>query len=68
VLWLASAAFFGLLADSSFKLLRRRLMRQVRAMPTDLLVSRAFGLIMPAGGQPAAGPILLLPLPGGDFS
>jgi len=32
-------AFFGLLAGFFFQLLRRRLMRQVRAMPTDLLVS-----------------------------
>jgi len=57
-------AFFGLLAGFFFQLLRRRLMRQVRAMPTDLLVSRAVGLIM---GLLVANlllaPILLLPLP-----
>ena len=57
-------AFFGLLAGFFFQLLRRRLMRQVRTMPTDLLVSRAVGLIL---GLLVANlllaPILLLPLP-----
>ncbi|CAK6693482.1 hypothetical protein BBFGKLBO_01446 [Synechococcus sp. CBW1107] len=57
-------AFFGLLAGFFFQLLRRRLMRQVRSMPTDLLVSRAVGLIL---GLLVANlllaPILLLPLP-----
>jgi uncharacterized protein YacL len=57
-------AFFGLLAGFFFQLLRRRLMQQVRTMPTDLLVSRAVGLIL---GLLVANlllaPILLLPLP-----
>jgi uncharacterized protein YacL len=57
-------AFFGLLAGFFFQQLRRRLMQQVRSMPTDLLVSRAVGLIL---GLLVANlllaPILLLPLP-----
>lgn len=57
-------AFFGLLAGFFFSQLRRRLMAQVRAMPTDLLISRAVGLIL---GLLVANlllaPILLLPLP-----
>ncbi|MEX0587755.1 MAG: TRAM domain-containing protein [Cyanobium sp.] len=57
-------AFFGLLAGFFFGQLRRRLMVQVRSMPTDLLVSRAVGLIL---GLLVANlllaPILLLPLP-----
>jgi uncharacterized protein YacL len=57
-------AFFGLLAGFFFQQLRRRLMAQVRSMPTDLLVSRAVGLIL---GLLVANlllaPILLLPLP-----
>jgi uncharacterized protein YacL len=57
-------AFFGLLAGFFFGQLRRRLMAQVRAMPTDLLISRAVGLIL---GLLVANlllaPILLLPLP-----
>ena len=57
-------AFFGLLAGFFFQQLRRRLMRQVRSMPTDLLISRAVGLIL---GLLVANlllaPILLLPLP-----
>jgi uncharacterized protein YacL len=57
-------AFFGLLAGFFFGQLRRRLMVQVRAMPTDLLISRAVGLIL---GLLVANlllaPILLLPLP-----
>jgi uncharacterized protein YacL len=57
-------AFFGLLAGLFFQQLRRRLMAQVRSMPTDLLVSRAVGLIL---GLLVANlllaPILLLPLP-----
>ena len=36
----------GLLAGLVFKRLRVRLMQQVRTMPTDLLVSRAVGLIL----------------------
>ncbi|MFM7237558.1 MAG: PIN/TRAM domain-containing protein, partial [Cyanobium sp.] len=47
-----------------FQQLRRRLMQQVRSMPTDLLISRAVGLIL---GLLVANlllaPILLLPLP-----
>jgi uncharacterized protein YacL len=57
-------AFFGLLAGFFFGQLRRRLMAQVRTMPTDLLISRAVGLIL---GLLVANlllaPILLLPLP-----
>ena len=57
-------AFFGLVAGFFFQQLRKRLMRQVRTMPTDLLVSRAVGLIL---GLLVANlllaPILLLPLP-----
>jgi len=57
-------AFFGLLAGFFFQQLRRRLMVQVRSMPTDLLISRAVGLIL---GLLVANlllaPILLLPLP-----
>jgi len=57
-------AFFGLIAGFFFQQLRRRLMAQVRSMPTDLLVSRAVGLIL---GLLVANlllaPILLLPLP-----
>jgi uncharacterized protein YacL len=57
-------AFFGLLAGFFFGQLRRRLMTQVRSMPTDLLISRAVGLIL---GLLVANlllaPILLLPLP-----
>jgi uncharacterized protein YacL len=57
-------AFFGVIAGFLFQQLRRRLMQQVRSMPTDLLVSRAVGLIL---GLLVANlllaPILLLPLP-----
>ena len=57
-------AFFGLIAGIFFQQLRRRLMAQVRSMPTDLLISRAVGLIL---GLLVANlllaPILLLPLP-----
>ncbi|MFO7629073.1 MAG: PIN/TRAM domain-containing protein [Prochlorococcaceae cyanobacterium] len=57
-------AFFGLLAGFFFRQLRQRLMKQVRSMPTDLLISRAVGLIL---GLLVANlllaPILLLPLP-----
>ncbi len=57
-------AFFGLIAGLIFQQLRRRLMRQVRSMPTDLLISRSVGLIL---GLLVANlllaPILLLPLP-----
>jgi uncharacterized protein YacL len=56
--------FFGVLAGFFFQQLRRRLMQQVRSMPTDLLISRAVGLIL---GLLVANlllaPILLLPLP-----
>jgi uncharacterized protein YacL len=58
-------AFFGLIAGLVFQRLRQQLMRQVRSMPTDLLVSRAVGLIL---GLLVANlllaPILLLPLGG----
>jgi uncharacterized protein YacL len=57
-------AFFGLIAGFFFQQLRRRLMAQVRSVPTDLLISRAVGLIL---GLLVANlllaPILLLPLP-----
>ena len=57
-------AVVGLLAGFFFQQLRQRLMQQVRTMPTDLLVSRAVGLIL---GLLVANlllaPILLLPLP-----
>ena len=57
-------AFFGLIAGFLFQRLRAQLMRQVRTMPTDLLISRAVGLIL---GLLVANlllaPILLLPLP-----
>ncbi len=57
-------AFFGVLAGFFFQQLRRRLMAQVRSMPTELLISRAVGLIL---GLLVANlllaPILLLPLP-----
>jgi uncharacterized protein YacL len=56
--------FFGVIAGFFFQQLRRRLMQQVRSMPTDLLISRAVGLIL---GLLVANlllaPILLLPLP-----
>ena len=56
----------GLLAGLVFKRLRLRLMQQVRTMPTDLLVSRAIGLIL---GLLVANllllPVLLLPFSGG---
>ena len=59
-----AGALAGLLAGVVFQRLRRRLMEQVRSMPTDLLVSRAVGLIL---GLLVANlllaPILLLPLP-----
>ncbi|MFM7634933.1 MAG: PIN/TRAM domain-containing protein [Cyanobacteriota bacterium] len=57
-------AFFGLIAGFLFQQLRRKLMQQVRTMPTELLISRAVGLIL---GLLVANlllaPILLLPLP-----
>ena len=56
--------FFGVLTGFFFQLLRQRLMAQIRNVPTDLLVSRAIGLIL---GLLVANlllaPILLLPLP-----
>ena len=56
----------GLLAGLVFQRLRVRLMQQVRTMPTDLLVSRAVGLIL---GLLVANllllPVLLLPFSGG---
>ncbi len=57
-------AFFGLLAGFFFQQLRKRVMKRIRSMPTDLLISRTVGLIM---GLLVANlllaPILLLPLP-----
>jgi len=63
----AGGAVIGLVAGLVFRRLRQQLMRQVRTMPTDLLVSRAVGLIL---GLLVANlllaPILLLPLAGGS--
>ena len=56
----------GLVAGLVFQRLRVRLMQQVRTMPTDLLVSRALGLVL---GLLVANllllPVLLLPFAGG---
>ena len=56
----------GVIAGLVFKRLRVKLMQQVRTMPTDLLVSRAVGLIL---GLLVANllllPVLLLPFAGG---
>ena len=63
----AGGAVVGGVAGLVFRRLRQQLMRQVRTMPTDLLVSRAVGLIL---GLLVANlllaPILLLPLAGGS--
>ena len=57
-------ALFGLSAGFFFQQLRKRLIRKIRTMPTDLLISRAIGLIL---GLLVANlllaPILLIPLP-----
>ena len=62
----ASGGGVGLIAGLVFKRLRVSLMQQVRTMPTDLLVSRALGLIL---GLLVANllllPVLLLPFSGG---
>ena len=64
--WILAAvgAGVGLVAGLVFGYLRKTLMQQVRSMPTDLLVSRAVGLIL---GLMVANlllaPILLVPLP-----
>jgi uncharacterized protein YacL len=62
----ASGGGIGLIAGLVFKRLRVSLMQQVRTMPTDLLVSRALGLIL---GLLVANllllPVLLLPFSGG---
>ena len=62
----ASGGGIGLIAGLVFKRLRISLMQQVRTMPTDLLVSRALGLIL---GLLVANllllPVLLLPFSGG---
>ena len=61
----AAGALIGVVAGLVFRRLRQQLMNQVRTMPTDLLVSRAVGLIL---GLLVANlllaPILLLPLAG----
>ena len=61
----SGSALIGLVAGLVFRRLRQQLMRQVRTMPTDLLVSRAVGLIL---GLLVANlllaPVLLLPLAG----
>ncbi len=57
-------ALLGLLAGFLFQQLRQRLMRRIRTMPTDLLVSRAVGLILGLLlANLVLAPILLLPLP-----
>jgi len=57
-------ALFGLIAGFTFQQLRKKLIRQIRTMPTDLLISRAIGLIL---GLLVANlllaPVLFLPLP-----
>ncbi len=57
-------AFLGLLAGFLFQQLRSKFLTQIRATPTDLLISRSVGLIL---GLLVANlllaPILLLPLP-----
>ncbi|WP_392351899.1 PIN/TRAM domain-containing protein [Parasynechococcus sp.] len=66
VILTGSAGGIGLVAGFVFKRLRVRLTQQVRTMPTDLLVSRALGLVL---GLLVANllllPVLLLPLSGG---
>ncbi len=60
----ALGALFGLLAGFFFQELRKRLIKKVSTMPTDLLFSRSIGLIL---GLLVANlliaPIILLPLP-----
>ena len=57
-------AFFGIISGFFFLQLRKKVIQQIRTMPTDLLVSRSVGLIL---GLLVANlllaPILLLPLP-----
>ena len=57
-------AFFGTLSGFFFLELRKKVIEQIRTMPTDLLISRSVGLIL---GLLVANlllaPILLLPLP-----
>ena len=57
-------SFFGLISGFLFLQLRKRLVQQIRTMPTDLLFSRSIGLII---GLLIANlllaPILILPLP-----
>ncbi len=55
---------FGLIAAFLFQRLRKRLLQQIRTMPTDLLVSRSVGLILGLLiANLVLAPILLLPLP-----
>ena len=57
-------ALFGLISGFVFQQLRKRLIGQIRTMPTDLLVSRALGLILGLiVANLVLAPILLLPLP-----
>ncbi len=62
-LLLGFGSLFGLLAGFFFQQLRKRLIRKIRTMPTDLLISRSIGLIL---GLLIANlllaPILVLPL------
>jgi len=57
-------ALFGLLSGFIFQNLRKKLIKQIRTMPTDLLLSRSVGLIV---GILIANllliPVLLIPLP-----
>ncbi len=61
---LGIGTLLGLSAGILFQKLQQRLMRKIRTMPTDLLISRSIGLIL---GLLLANlllaPILLLPLP-----
>ena len=64
ILFTCAVAFLAGLIGFLFLQLRKRLVLQIRTMPTDLLISRAVGLIL---GLLVANlllaPILLLPLP-----
>ena len=57
-------SFFGIISGFFFLQLRKKVIQQIRTMPTDLLISRSVGLIL---GLLVANlllaPILLLPLP-----
>ena len=64
ILLVGFGSLFGLLAGIILQGLRKRLLRSIRTMPTDLLVSRAGGLIIGLFiANLNLAPILLLPLP-----